>query len=59
MFLVRGGHMMGGGGHMMGSGEDLDVATRERHIGDLERENAQLPGAAPTAEVSELIDPRS
>jgi len=49
---------MGGGTHTMGGGEDPSTAAREQHIAELERENAQLRGAAPTADVPELAGPR-
>ena len=55
MFMMRGSNMMG---RSMGGG-DPSTAARERHIADLERENAQLRGAAPAADVPELIGPRS
>ncbi|MDQ6846449.1 MAG: hypothetical protein M3019_02530 [Candidatus Dormibacteraeota bacterium] len=60
MFMMRGGHSMGGGGgHTTGGGHDPNAAAREQHIAELERENAQLRGAAPRARVPELIGPRS
>ncbi len=55
MFMMRGGHSMGKGSHPMGGGEDPNAAAREQHIADLERENAQLRGAAHRADVPEPI----